>query len=80
MHPIFANMQNAFNNMTPEETSEPKPQPHPFQSLADSFADPEQQGLGKGSEGPQQSQTVTSFSAHMKPWGNEGIKPRRGKR
>lgn len=78
-HSLIETMQNsAFSNMTPTENNEPKAGNNPFQSLADSFADT-QQGQGKATEGPNQSQTVTSFSAHMKPWSDE-VKPRRGRK
>jgi len=78
MHSLIEAMQNsAFANMT-NASAAPAPTTHnahdPFAQTADAFASPDQ-GLGKGTEGPQQSQTVTSFSAHMKPWSDQA-KPR----
>ena len=80
-HPLFEQLANSsFENMT---DNQPAPTAHnprdPFAQTADAFANPDQ-GLGKGTEGPQQSQTVTSFSAHMKPWSDEAKPRARGRK
>jgi hypothetical protein len=77
MHPLFQNLQNHnLNEANPHAESHSTP--HPFQKLADSFADVNH-GMGRATEGPQESGTVTSFSAHMAPtFGN--VKTRRGRK
>jgi hypothetical protein len=75
MHPLFENLQRHNLN---EANPETHPASRPFQGLVDSFASPEQ-ALGKGTTGPQESGTVTSFSAHMAPtFGN--VKTRKGRK
>jgi hypothetical protein len=79
MHPLLEQLaSSSFENMTDTGAANKnsKSNARPFAGAVESFASPDQDN-GKGTTGPQQSQTVTSFSAHMSPWATGGTKPPR---
>jgi hypothetical protein len=80
MHPLFERLQNPLNHETNPNPSSPDhtphSTPHPFSQLVDAFTSTDQT-TGRGTTGPQESGTVTSFSAHMAPTFGS-VKTRRG--